>query len=283
MAAIPYVGKLFVSSEQFLSYLESLAFKAWRPQSLTLHHTGAPTLELWKSWQVRAKPVTDQQWLMNLAGYYGGLGWRSGPHFFVTPRHIGVLTPPTERGVHAHSFNATSWGMEVVGNFDFEAFEGEIKEKALGAIAACNVAMGWQAKDLLFHRDDPRTNKTCPGKRIKKEEIVRLVEIYMGDLVNDGDHPEEHIREDAEQKPIPRDEADIPTEAVTETPGDTLTLRLAASAKSPSIWAIPNGTRVAVLGKADNAGTEWARVWLRGRDGVARVGWVAARFLGIAK
>jgi hypothetical protein len=179
MSSIPFVGKCFTTPADFLAYLEALKFGAWRPKFVTMHHTGAPDLATWQGWQTRAKPVTDEQWLENLAGYYSSLGWSAGPHFFVTPKHIGVLTDPTRRGVHAVSFNALSWGVEVVGDFDRERLDGDYLAFVVSALAVMHLAAGLQPEPyrfkmsgLHFHRDDPRTKKTCPGTSIRKAAMT---------------------------------------------------------------------------------------------------------------
>jgi hypothetical protein len=187
--AIPIVGKHFPTAAGFLAYLESLQFGAWRPRFVTMHHTGAPDLKTWRGWQTRAKPVTDEQWLKNLAGYYGGLGWSAGPHFFFTPNNFCVLSPPTARGVHAVSFNAMSWGVECVGDFDREKFEGPVRDKYVEGLACLHISAGLQlepfekkVRGLHFHRDDPKTSKTCPGKGVDKAALIKLVRAKIHQL-----------------------------------------------------------------------------------------------------
>jgi hypothetical protein len=186
MPPIPIVGTCFSAPADFLAYLQALAFRAWRPQFVTMHHTAAPSLSTWAGWQTRTAPVTDEQWLKNLAGYYGSLGWHAGPHFFVTPKHICVLTDPTRRGVHAVSFNAVSWGCEVVGDFDRERLGGDYLAFVASALAAMHVAAGlkpepyqFRQSGLHFHRDDPKTRKTCPGTSVAKDAIVKAVATAM--------------------------------------------------------------------------------------------------------
>ena len=73
MSAIPIVGKCFATTAEFLAYLEGLKFGAWRPRFVTMRHTGAPGLKAWRDWQTRAEPVSDEQWLKNLADWYPNL------------------------------------------------------------------------------------------------------------------------------------------------------------------------------------------------------------------
>jgi ABC-type Mn2+/Zn2+ transport system ATPase subunit len=205
MATIPVVGKCFADPNDFLSYLEDITFNLWRPRFVTVHHTGAPDLKTWNGWQTRPKPVTDEQWMKNLGVYYATAvpgvksAWSAGPHFFVTPKHICVLSPPDKRGVHAASFNAVSWGVEAVGNFDSEAFEGPVVENLVAALAIMHIAAGLQpdpfqkgVRGLHFHRDDPLTKKTCPGKKVQKSVLVEAVEKKIAQMTA-GDDPSDAV------------------------------------------------------------------------------------------
>jgi hypothetical protein len=190
MTSIPNVGKCFSTTKEFLAYLKGIKFGAWRPQFVTMHHTGAPDLKTWQGWQTRAKPVSDEQWLKNLAKYYGDtMKWSSGPHFFFTPNNFCVLSPPTARGVHAVSFNAMSWGVECVGDFDREKFDGAVRDKYVEGLACLHIASGLQlepfekkVRGLHFHRDDPKTTKTCPGRGVDKGALIKLVQAKISEL-----------------------------------------------------------------------------------------------------
>jgi hypothetical protein len=193
MASIPNAGLVFKDAPAFLDYLDDIKFGAWRPRFVTMHHTGMPDLKTWRGYG--PKGISDAKWLKNLAAYYGNnLGWRSGPHFFFTPDNYCVLSPPTARGVHAVSFNATSWGVECTGNFDVEPFDGAIRAKYVDGLACLHVALGippapyqFGVRGLHFHRDDPKTKKTCPGKKVNKAALCKEIADRMSVLSgNDG-------------------------------------------------------------------------------------------------
>ena len=268
MAPIPNVGKVFPTAAGFLAYLEALKFDAWRPRFVTMHHTGAPDLKTWQGWQTRAKPVSDVQWLKNLAGYYGNtMKWRSGPQFFFTPNNFCVLSPPTARGVHAASFNAASWGVECVGDFDREAFTGPVRDKYIEGLACLHIATGLQldpfqrgVRGLHFHRDDPLTSKTCPGKKVDKTVLIAAIKKKMADMTG-GDHPAEQVT----VKPTPPK-----TKTGTVNTND-LNVRRDASAKAPSVRKLKKGVRVSVIGEAMNGPTRWLKI----SDGE----WVSAQFV----
>lgn len=275
MAPIPNVGLVFPTGAQFLDYLEGIKFGAWRPRYVTVHHTGAPDLKTWRGWQTRANPISDAQWLKNLAAYYGNnLGWRSGPQFFFTPNNFCVLSPPTKPGVHAVSFNAASWGVEMVGNFDTEPFDGAIRDKYVEGLACLHLATGlplepvkFNEQGLHFHRDDPKTSKTCPGRKVDKTALIIAVRHKMAQMSGDGDHPDEVVQ------PVTPPAAKTGT--VNVPANDTLNVRADASAKSPVLTSLKPGASVSITGEAMNGTTKWLKVDLPGE----KDGWVSAAFV----
>lgn len=268
MSAIPIVGKCFSTSGEFLNYLDGIKFGAWRPRFVTAHHTGSPDLKTWNGWQTRAKPVTDEQWLKNLAAYYGNeMGWSAGPQFFFTPKHFCVLTPPDRRGVHAVSFNGLSWGVEMVGDFDREKLEGPLREHYVEGLACLHIATGlkvapykYATQGLHFHRDDPKTSKTCPGTSIQKPALVRDI-LAKIEQMGGGDAPEEKVIA-APPKPT----------GIVNT--NDLSVRAGASAKTPILRKLNKGNKVSIIGEAMNGDTRWLNI--------AAGEWVAARFVNIA-
>lgn len=273
MSSIPIVGKCFSSAASFLDYLEAVHFAAWRPQFVTMHHTGAPSLQQWRAWQVRKDPVTDQEWLSNLASYYGNeMRWSAGPHFFFTPRNFCVLTPPWKRGVHAVSFNAMSWGVECVGDFDVEPFTDDLRDRYAEGLACLHIATGltvdayiFKKSGLHFHRDDPKTTKTCPGKHVGKTEMVAAVKAKIKALAGSGDHDDEHV----EEKTSPQ----MPLELVTGRVNvDDLNVRASATQKAPIVRVLEKGASIAVTGEAMNGPTKWLQI---------EDGWVSARYVDL--
>lgn len=269
--SIPIVGKVFATAAPFMAYLEGLSFGVWRPRYVVMHHTGAPDLKTWRGWQTRAKPVTDEQWMKNLQKYYESLGWSRAPQFFFTPKHFCVLSLPTVRGTHAVSFNANSWGVECVGDFDSEPFDGDVQDRYVEGLAALHVAAGLQllpfekkVRGLHFHRDDPLTSKTCPGKNVRKPELIKLVAAKMSDMTG-GDHPDEKIE-------TVKLTAAQPRQATVNTAG--LNMRAAASGKAPVIKSLAKGVVLHVIDKAMNGETQWLKVELANASG-----WVAARYV----
>lgn len=276
MPAIPFVGKCFPGAKEFLDYLDTIQFKAWRPEFITMHHTGGPSLATWKTYAhgTRKEPITDAQWMKNLAGYYGDeLGWSAGPHFFFTPDNFCVLSLPERRGVHAKSFNAASWGVECVGEFDSEPFTDNLANRYALGLACLHVARGmtpdnyrFKVRGLHFHRDDPLTNKTCPGIHVTKDQMVPLILKHMAELTGGAAH------DDDEPPPIatPSVRAGLVT-----TPADDpmLNVRDEPSGKSPVTRQLRRGDKIQIIGEARNGTTLWYKI--TGGD------YVAARYVSV--
>jgi hypothetical protein len=166
------VGKC-MSVEQFARYVAQLDLSAWKPSLVVVHHTSAPSLAQ------RPNGLT-QQHILNLRDYYGKeLGWSAGPHLFIDGGNIWVFSPMKRKGVHAVSFNRNSWGIEMLGDFDSEdPWNGrgkKVLEMTAYAIRAMLVKLGKNTDAIRFHRDDPKTKKTCPGRKIDKGTFIAMV------------------------------------------------------------------------------------------------------------
>ena len=146
-------------------------------KGITLHHTAAPSLAQ------RPRGLTAQH-LENLRSYYSrDLAWKAGPHFFVDDDQVFGLSPWTEPGTHAKSFNATHLGIEVLGDYDSES-PTDGRGLACWQTAAETVFVlckwigvdWWHATSWNFHRDDPKTTKTCPGRLVGRAFVRSLIE-----------------------------------------------------------------------------------------------------------
>lgn len=278
---IPYVGKCFPTVDGFMTYLRSIKFGAWRPAYVTMHHTGNPDLAIWRSYGNRAKPITDAQWMSNLATYYAtNLGWSSGPQFFITPDNFCVLSLPERSGVHAVSFNANSWGVECVGNFDKgkDKLTPELLDKYAMGMAALHVAAGLQPdpykfkrSGLHFHRDDPKTTKTCPGSSIAKATMVKAIQDRMQMLIAGTPLPKE-IQAQPVTKPVAKSQSGT---VVNVPKGDTLNIRAGAGQQSPVVGTLKPGASVEITGSAMNGKTKWFSIDLPGDAD----GWVSSLFV----
>lgn len=158
--------------DEFKTYVDGLKWGAWKPSLIVIHHCAAPSLEQ------RPNGFLTQH-MVNLNDFYSDKGWSAGPHLFTDDDQIWTFSPMTARGVHAVSFNATGIGIEMLGNFDVEdPWSGRglaVLTTTCKAVKVLLAKLGLTPAAIRFHRDDPRTNKTCPGKKIKKEQFLELM------------------------------------------------------------------------------------------------------------
>lgn len=184
--AIPFVGKRMTRKE-FADYLDSLKFSSFNPTFVTLHHTASPTL-------AQRPNGFSPQHLKNLLHYYQDtLGWNGAPHVFIDDQGDGIIVfqRMDKRGVHAASFNSKSWGVEMLGYYDTESFDtgrGKVvRDNSMQALAIMCERLKVKADTIKFHRDDPKTSKTCPGTKVKKSYVVNAVqEIINGNSINEN-------------------------------------------------------------------------------------------------
>lgn len=268
--AIPFVGQRF-HPEGFADYLRGVSFSGFTPEFATLHHTASPSLAM------RPSGLSDQH-LRNLLSYYQGLGWSGAPHLFVDDRPDGIIVfqRMDRRGVHAVSFNARSWGVEMLGDYDSEPFHtgrgAAVRDNTMRALAAMCKRLGVSAETIRFHRDDPKTSKSCPGRLVSKADVVQRVAQAMGQAPPPDASPSEPRKEwevalpdgrpfspvhVQESRPI------VPVRAFLRALGVEGSLRLEAN-RAAVLWTPPGSADVKRIPVAefDNAGSAWALVRL---------------------
>lgn len=155
-------------------YLSTIEKPSWC-KSITLHHMAAPSLAQ------RPKGLLLQH-IENLRHFYQDeKHWSAGPHLFVDEDQLFGMCDFRRKGVHAVSFNNSSIGMEVLGDYDTEnPMAGRGLDCWKNAAAATGALLKWLCLDatentVLFHRDDPMTRKSCPGTKVKKNWILELI------------------------------------------------------------------------------------------------------------
>jgi N-acetylmuramoyl-L-alanine amidase len=199
MAWKEIVGKSFAPSA-FDEYVNGLSFGLWRPKFIVVHNTSAPDTKTWQGWQARKPKLTDEQWARNLVGFYRDQQhWSAGPHLFVTPGGILAFSPLTGQGVHSPAWNSISWGVETVGEFETDPFDGAVRINLISALATLHTAAGLSPlpyergrHGLHFHKEDPLTNhKSCPGRNMVKDRLVADVVAEIQRRHPGGGHPEE--------------------------------------------------------------------------------------------
>lgn len=175
------VGLCFTTPADFQKYLNQISFTSWRPSNVCLHNTGAPTLDQWNATVAGPDVLADaKQRMLNLTGYYRDEEkWLGGPHLFITDKLICVFNPLDQRGTHSPNFNATHWGVEMVGDFDAEPFNPAIRSLSCAALGIMFAKLGVNPRVLNFHKDDPEGHQDCPGHNVLKADVIQGVLSYM--------------------------------------------------------------------------------------------------------
>lgn len=175
------VGMGFRPSD-FKDYVHSLTPGAWRPQFVVLHNTSSPRLSQWHS-------TSGGSRMKNLESYYRDqMGWSAGPHLFVADDLIWAFTPLTMSGVHSPSWNAISWGVEMVGEYEEEPFSPAVRANTIDALATIHLWQGVDPEALRFHKEDPETDHTtCPGRNVDKSDILARLRARIAEL-SPGEH-----------------------------------------------------------------------------------------------
>jgi N-acetylmuramoyl-L-alanine amidase-like protein len=179
------VGTSF-TADAFDGYCHTLQWSTWRPSFIVLHNTAAPSLAQ------RPKGLTKQH-ILNLEKFYRDTQkWKAGPHLFVDDQQIWVFTPLTVSGTHSPSWNKLALGVEMLGDYEREAFDGgrglNVRKNAVAALATLSAILGIDCQSMRLHREDPLTTHACPGKNVRKLEVIQEV----SDLIvarHAGEHP----------------------------------------------------------------------------------------------
>ena len=162
----------------FDQYCHGLHWLAWRPSFLVLHNTSVPSLAQ------RPKGLTKEH-ILGLEAYYRDTQhWSAGPHLFIDDHQIWVFTPLTVPGVHSPSWNPFSLGIELLGEYQTEAFNSgrgaKVHANAVAALATLSAVLGRDPTTLRFHKEDPlTTHKTCPGKHVVKAPFIQEVQALL--------------------------------------------------------------------------------------------------------
>src|SRR5882762_4413250 len=159
------IGKGFTAID-FSEYVKTVAFDTWRPQFIVLHNTAVPTFAQWHN-------VSGEQRMKNLESFYRDTQkWSAGPHLFVADDLIWIFTPLNTSGVHSPSWNAIAWGVEMVGDYEVELFNPDVRNNAVNALAVLHAALGLDPNTLCLHKEDPLTTHNCPGKNVDKSDMI---------------------------------------------------------------------------------------------------------------
>jgi hypothetical protein len=174
------IGKL-IKPEDFAAYVDRLVFHPFLPEvgvkigssppspAIVLHNTAAPNHSQWAG-----HDVVDR--LKNITADYQSKkpAWMGGPHLFIDWHCIWLFTPLWQQGTHSPSWNQTSWGIEMVGDYDKEPFNSGdgalVRDNAALAVAVLlkRLKLKPTSDTLRLHKEDHGTTHACPGVNVDK-------------------------------------------------------------------------------------------------------------------
>jgi hypothetical protein len=167
------VGRSF-SPDELDTYCHTLQWNAWRPSFIVLHNTAVPSLAQ------RPNGLTEGHIKSLEAFYRDQQGWKAGPHLFIDDKQIWVFTPLTVSGTHSPSWNKVALGVEMLGDFETEAFDSgrgaQVRSHTVAALATLSAILGIDSHTMRIHREDPLTTHACPGKNVRKLDVIQAVE-----------------------------------------------------------------------------------------------------------
>lgn len=143
--------------------------RIWR---VDMHHTFDPDHARWREIGSRACCRGMRRYHVEARGFEDiaqhvtitpdGRIW-TGRDWNRTPASVGF------------GMNGGVFMLEMIGNFDLghDAFEGAQRAATLGVIACVQRHFRLPVHALLFHREVPQTEKTCPGTSIDKGDVLR--------------------------------------------------------------------------------------------------------------
>jgi len=155
-----------LSKEEFKDYIFRYNFGSLPANKLVIHHTWKPTKESWNG----------KHTIEGLKKFYEKKRWRTGPHLFIAEDGIWLFTSMRKNGIHAGIGNWRSIGIEVVGNYDYQKWEGKTKDFTLFVIKALQDKLNISDDKIMFHRD--YSKKSCPGHSITKEWLFKELRTY---------------------------------------------------------------------------------------------------------
>ena len=166
-----------LTPDEFDNYCHTLQWNAWRPSFIVLHNTATPSLAQ------RPNGFTKQH-IQNLEAFYRDTqGWKAGPHLFIDDKQIWVFTPLTVSGTHSPSWNKVALGVEMLGDYEKEAFDSgrglQVRQNTVAALATLCAILGIDSHTMRIHREDPLTTHACPGKNVRKLEVIQEVHDLM--------------------------------------------------------------------------------------------------------
>lgn len=158
------------------AFKDEVARFAWtrRVWRVDMHHTFAPDHARWREigsatccagmWRHHVIERSFEDIAQHVTIAPDGLMW-TGRNWNKTPASVG------------YGMNVGAFMFEMIGNFDIGAdvLAGPQLEATVALVDIVQRRFALPPWALLFHRDVPQTEKSCPGTSLLKSEIIDMV------------------------------------------------------------------------------------------------------------
>lgn len=272
------------TQDKFRRRVADLSWAKWRPSKIVWHNTAAPTLAQWiktADEDRAAGRIPGITRIRNLEAFFrDNNGWSGCPHLFIANDYIWEMNVLTSPGVHSPSWNSTSIGIEMIGDYDAEAADtGEglkVKQNTVFATAILCEAIGLEPTSgtvdashgthgtIFLHKQDWKTTHDCPGKHMADDKAEMIAGVAS--LMSGGDA---HDIGGVSGPPI------APKSGVATI--DDLNVRRGPGVANEAIGSVPKGTKLSILANAANGADSWLQV----RTPFGSTGWVSARYVQV--
>ncbi len=269
------------TQEQFRRRVADLSWSKWRPSKIVWHNTAAPTLAQWiktADEDRTAGRVPGITRIRNLEAFFrDNNGWSGCPHLFIANDFIWEMNVLTSPGVHSPSWNGSSIGIEMIGDYDADSADAgpglQVKQNTVFATAILCSALGLEPTNgvvdashnttgtIFLHKQDWRTTHDCPGKNMAVDKAEMIADV--AGLMGGGDAHDRPQSPAAEKDGV----ATI----------DGLNVRRGPGVSNEAIGSVPKGTKLSILANAANGADSWLQV----RTPFGSTGWVIARYVQV--
>ena len=163
-------GERLPTLEAFQDYVNKTDL-SWAV-GLTYHHSWRPLPAQWRG--SLTMNALKQDYMTREDGT-----WDSGPHLFVAsgspdPNNDGfwIGTPLSRSGIHAGKCNSDHIGIEIIGDYDYEPWQGRVRDWAygVGIIILNKLGKSPNKTSVTGHREC-LNNKSCPGNAINMDVV----------------------------------------------------------------------------------------------------------------
>lgn len=290
----PAVKKAY-TQEEFRLRVAELTWPKWRPSKIVWHNTAAPSLAQWikTANDDRAKGlVPGITRIGNLEIFFRDNNhWSGCPHLFIANDFIWEMNVLTAPGVHTPSWNGTSLGFELIGDYDTEeADSGEglkVKQNAIFATALLCSAIGLEPTSgevdhnhnttgtIFLHKQDYKTTHDCPGAHMARDKADMIAEV--AGLMDGGEHDAHAVATVIQtgQMSHPSTSPLVDQHGITTEAG--LSFRRGPGVTNESTGTLPKGTDLVILSEAKNGSDSWLQV----KTPAGYTGWVSGRYVQI--